>query len=716
MTEKIKRVFESAKWITAHYLVDNCPTLYKAMSFRKDYHLKDVPNRCLLNIAAFHSCVLFINGERVYDSHIRFFVKHARYDTIDIAPYLKKGRNAFAVVLKSPTGSSGYGENSGPCFILCSEGIGEEKIKTDSTWYVRSADWYGFSNLMISVPTVFQEHYNTLVKEPIGWKTNLMYKKWRNSFVLGSVDVPPFVDMSPRDIPFLKEESYEPKLVWSGKGNREKKNVQNNLARLFNQENLCGERILPRNVNESDNLEEHIFTFDFGKTGYIRPGLSVIEQKGEVRLECYYALRLGSRPEAYRGFGDNVEGFVDTFTPNKNCSEWSALSPKGFRFMTVKITGSGYVKFKPMCKMVVYPYGEAKSLQIKDDLLQRIWETGAETLRSATNDVIVDTVTRENMLWSFDSLIACKAAYYTFGELSMWRRCLLLVAEGTEKNGNFKTVVPSGSDTYAKLVDQNLYWARSCYEYYEVSGDTSLLRVVAPKIYGLLAMCRKHITAENLFSPPEFCWHWIDWAAIDRRPYSLAINCILLNAAEAAYKIADVISMKKLQILSKEITDTIRPATEKFYDEERKFFVAHIDPVGSIPPHNTFGFLQESELSTVSIHAMMLACGSKCGTEEMRQRTAAFVAELIETQDIPEILMGPGWTELLLCPLFDYGYGKQALTYIKKHFGNFIALCAPTFGETFGEKEPFNTAHAWGSAINTLLMIKQKEIQRIIML
>ena len=51
--------------------------------------------------------------------------------------------------------------------------------------------------------------------------------------------------------------------------------------------------------------------------------------------------------------------------------------------------------------------------------------------------------------------VSGKAAYYTFGELKMWKRCLRLIGEGVDEDGNFKSVVPS-EDSFMKLIDQNL--------------------------------------------------------------------------------------------------------------------------------------------------------------------------------------------------------------------------------------------------------------------
>lgn len=734
-------VFKSAKWITQSYLVDERINEGKVSAFRNDYVLKEKPQSCLLHIAAFKSCVLWINGKRIYNSHIRFWAKHVRYDSIEIAPFLKKGNNTFAVVLTAPTGSLGYGEFVRSALMMYGEALtGEDShvIQTDGTWHGCPASWYGFGEYMISVPTTYQEHYNGYVKEPAGWKINKKYLAWPVVFLLGGVGTPPFYDMSPRDILYLEEKEAACVCVWTGRGETKKKRFSGEPAKCFNREEKTGEKVCRDGADAYDNRSENIYTFDFGKTAYIRPGIEVLEKHGSVRAEFYYSLKLDEKPEANTAFGFACEGFADSFTPTSGSKGWEALSPRGFRFMTVKIAGDGYLKFRIKSRLVEYPYGaayevveeneqSAESTEIVKNaenvetaesaetaVVRSIWNTAAETLRSGTNDVIVDTCSRENVLWTFDAMVGGKAAWYTFGDSRMWRRCLVLAGEGVEENGNFRTVVPSG-DSFMKLLDQNLYWVRSCWEYYELTGDKTLLEEMEPMIYSLLSFCSRYITEEDLFSPPDYIWHWVDWANIDKRPYSLPINCILLHAAQAGEKIADVLAdgnleEKSLGVLSRSIAERLLPACSSFFDASLGSFVSHMEPKGEKPVYNDFGFLPPEKVTPLSIHAVMLAVSCGCGTDEMRRRSMETMAGLLrENPTDPQVMMGPGWTEILLSVLFDYGYDKEAVQYVKTHYGRYIQNHAPTYGEGFGNGDMFNTAHSWGSSVNSLIARYQEK-------
>ena len=226
----------------------------------------------------------------------------------------------------------------------------------------------------------------------------------------------------------------------------------------------------------------------------------------------------------------------DSFTPDAENRSWMGLTPRGFRFLTVKVTGSGHCQFRLQAQAVEYPYFKENQFQCDDAFLQAVWDTSLATLRAATTDVIGEPA-RENVLWTFDACVGGKAAYYSFGDTAMWRHCLELVAQGIDADGIPNAVVPAGY-SFMVLIDQALYWVQSCKEYFWATGDRAFLAQQAPAIQRLLHFCQQHMTDDNLFIPPSFAWHWVDWAPLNKEPYSMPINGMLLLAAQAANAVA----------------------------------------------------------------------------------------------------------------------------------------------------------------------------------
>lgn len=190
-------------------------------------------------------------------------------------------------------------------------------------------------------------------------------------------------------------------------------------------------------------------------------------------------------------------------------------------------------------------------------------------------------------------------------------------------------------------------------------------------------------------------------------PYSLPINCILILAAESAVKIADIVDNNALCELSEKIIKTLRPSCERFYSENEGSFVCRIEPKGEMPEYNSFNFLKDEDVTALNIHAICLACAAMCGTEEMRTNSLKTLVKLMhEDIDDRRLGMGPGWIEILLSTLVQHGYTEEAKMYIKTKYGYVLDSGAPTIGEGLG-KGKFNTSHAWGSCVNSLIALNK---------
>jgi hypothetical protein len=576
------------------------------------------------------------------------------------------------------------------------------EISTDASWKMRVADWYSPFKYFLSLAAGFQEHYNANL-ESKNWRTELPYEGWTEAWSMGPIGTPPWKNMIKRTTSLLQENVFRAPIVWKGIASREIAGMDVNLAISFNEEDIHG-YFFNDNLDEYyDNNNENVFVFDFGKTRLIRPGIDVVNASGELRIELFYSLELTVKPSAMRGFESEDEGFVDSITPRQGDTSWEAIYTRGFRFMTVKIVGKGFCKFRQNSKTIEYPYLKNTSFQCSESMLESIWRISSETLRSSTSDVIVDTCSREDNLWTFDACVAGKAAFYTFGELNMWRRCLVLISQGIDEDGIPKAIVPS-EYTYMCLFDQAFYWVHSCWEYYLASGDHLFLEEVVKPIERLIGLSKSYITIEGLFNPPEYSWHWVDWAPIDKTPYSLPINCLLLLASDAASNIARSLNNEDLNSVTLTISKKLRNGIGSFYDSNSQCFRASIKPKVDLPAGNPMNYYGTGGMViNHDLHGNALACLTKCGTEQQRKNSIAFAAHRISEEFGPDNKFGPGWTEILLSSLFEYGFGKEAFAFIKRVYGDFIKAGAPTWGESFNG-QVFNTAHAWGASVNSLIV------------
>ncbi len=698
----------TAMWITESWQRDAYPLLGEHLAFRRDYDIRSRPLSARIAITASIRYFLWINGTFVASGPARCYPQRQCYDVVDITSTLVAGSNAFAVVVQKPSGITGYslinrmgllahGE------IVCAEG--STPIGTDSSWKVRNAAWYTGTPYTCSTPLGFQEHVRG-ADEPDEWKTAEPLGGWAAAFCLGGAGTPPWKLLEPGRTQRSLETPCTPQPCWRGKTGREMPDVRyTNLAQTFEAQPVIGARCTREELSDSlDSTEDNVYVFDFDKTRYVRPGVEIVSQSGDVRLEFYYDLSLQERPHTMMGFGHDSEGFCDSFAPSARSTSWMGLTPRGCRFLTVKIAGAGDCRFRLRTTTVDYPYAQDNQFACSDAFLQRVWDTSAETLRSATTDVIGEPV-RENVLWTFDGCVGGKAAFYTFGDTAMWRHCLELIGQGIDEDGIPNAVVPSGY-SFMVLIDQALFWAHSCREYYWATGDDAFLARQLPAAGRLLSFCRRHLTHDGLFIPPGYAWHWVDWAALNKEPYSMPINGLLLLAAQAVQAMTQHSSsgFGSVRALSDELVAQLGLALMSFYDQEENCFRSHV-PADTVRPVSS---INHSTPVAFDLHSNALACLTKLGTAQQRAGAAAKMLQLLEgakhtVTSIADQPFGIGWSQLVLEPLFEQGFVEQGMHILRRYYGRFLEMNAATWGEDFVPTD-HNTAHGWGSCVNSLIV------------
>ncbi len=129
----------SERWITHPALQTADPRKPTALQFRREVELKRVPAQMLVRVSADNRYVLFVNGRRAGAGPARGDLSHWRTRLIDLAPYLRVGRNVIAAQVWNDGAVSGLSQISAKTgFILTVAEIPlGELIDTGPEWRVR---------------------------------------------------------------------------------------------------------------------------------------------------------------------------------------------------------------------------------------------------------------------------------------------------------------------------------------------------------------------------------------------------------------------------------------------------------------------------------------------------------------------------------------------------------------------------------------------------
>lgn len=132
-----------AQWLTIPDF-EHAPNQW--FNLRKTIDLKTVPKQAIVKIAVDSKYWLWINGDLVvYEGMVKRGPNpnDTYYDELDLAVYLKKGKNTIAI-LAWYFGKDGFSHNDSKGFGFYFDGhIGNQRIKSDATWRIIRNQAYG---------------------------------------------------------------------------------------------------------------------------------------------------------------------------------------------------------------------------------------------------------------------------------------------------------------------------------------------------------------------------------------------------------------------------------------------------------------------------------------------------------------------------------------------------------------------------------------------
>ena len=124
-----------AVWIGCH--AEKSGADLRVAYFRKSAQLNTVPDAHLIRVSADNRYKLFVNGVLVSLGPARSDLSNWNYETVDIAPYLRQGKNTLAAVVwnygeKRPMAQMGTNEIA---LLVCADGAAPV-FNTDWNWQV----------------------------------------------------------------------------------------------------------------------------------------------------------------------------------------------------------------------------------------------------------------------------------------------------------------------------------------------------------------------------------------------------------------------------------------------------------------------------------------------------------------------------------------------------------------------------------------------------
>jgi alpha-L-rhamnosidase len=584
--------------------------------FRRTFDLPAIPRQALAHVSADGRYRLFVNGTYVGRGPARCDPLWQYYDSYDIAPHLRVGRNVVAALVHS------YGQDTswyqlpraewsrvfgcGGFFFQCEVALpaaaGRRKgsrlaLHSDESWRHALAD--AWERDLPGGGPGFPEAFDAR-REPIGWREpSFDDTGWRPAVVLRrpglnrGPDIRPFPRLVPRDIPFLLEEERFPEAVITVGETPEAPPSANPAEQLSAEglEPLAACRVAHAEALLSAGPEAAtvqtapgrpaVLVIDFGRVVSGYPRLRVEGPEGAV-IDLAYSERLVEGRVPVQPAGPVGTQNADRYVLREGPQEWERFEWAGFRYLQLTIRNASEAGHPLRIRtasvnFTSYPVQRRlpTGFRCSDDLLNRLWEAGTYTLQLCMHDGYEDCPSREQRQWVGDAYVEMLVDFAAFGDPRLAAKLLRQVAQSQRADGMTQMATPG--DAAARwgvfITDYCLSWIMALGEYVRYSGDTSLAEELFPAVARALAWFEPYLDQHGLLNNVPG-WIFIDWADVDRRGQCTALNALYHAALQHAAGLARLAGAASLGRRYRRLARAVREALNaRLWDQERGVYI-----------------------------------------------------------------------------------------------------------------------------------------------
>ncbi|KAL4940004.1 hypothetical protein BDV06DRAFT_230689 [Aspergillus oleicola] len=501
-------------WIDAP--PQNTNTAGRIVHFTRTLNLPSQPRRALLQTSADTRYKLFVNGARLAVGPTRGSPATWYYDTLDIAPYLREGKNVvrFDVVryFNASRGAMPFQRTAVPGLTVvgCVETEGGEVFDIGTE---KAEGWSAQVNQSIDFPMGLVDdpflHINERIS-PVALTKPVTPVAYSIKTLNG--ELAPW-RLRPRPIPMYEESSVGVQTVRSCKS-------------IFSAHEwtaaLSERKPLTLDANSSHTVE---LQADVHSTAFIRWTFKATK-KSSIRLKLTYSEGYELDPRAYPFFrtkddrldaeNGHLIGPFDEAEFEISDSELLVYEPfwfRTFRLMRLEVSvGLEPLRFVGLeATQVNYPLGSKVTFDNPSDPdASQIWDVSIRTLRNCMFDGYSDCPFYEQLQYSGDSRSVGLFHYLLSGDDRLMRQAIANYAGSITPEGLTQSRFPSHVPQV--IAGFSLYWILQVADHHLYFGDTPFTRAFLPRIDGVLEFFSQHIDELGLVSGlPEDVWQYVDW-------------------------------------------------------------------------------------------------------------------------------------------------------------------------------------------------------------
>jgi len=698
--------------------------------FRRDFELPFVPAKAPFFITADKAYKLWANGRYVCRGPARGYQSHWPYDEVDLAPYLRPGKNILAVEAYNPGIDTFQYLHQTAAGFLCAGEWESFHLVSDGQWKMRRSPAHKRTTARFSMQIDFQEHVDARLDDrtwisdpapPADWRAEI-FPEGGQQFLAGAYGRAPWFDLEERGIPLLRETLEAPQRISAQVSgpNSEGWRDWENVSWPWVREVLALEKwervgALAGEVQGSS----FAFTLEPAGEGQFKAitlamakyavGNLLVEvegaEGGEVLDFQFEECMNGNRPALHEPGRACMSAMANRLIPKKGRTVHEFFHPLGFTVVTVVGRGlTAALKLRVSVRCVGYPYTMGGAFACSDDALHRIHEACRHTQQICSLDAYVDTPWREQAQWWGDARVQAKNTFFLDGDARLLARGIESIAGQTTPEGLTYGHAPTSAHNCI-LPDFALTWILTVHDHWYQTGETALLRAMLPRIHTILAYFDKPEVRHpsGLLRHDRRFWYFGDWSTLFKGELPTFLNMWYLVT------LRHLAAMGKAAGLKAEAAEWTKRA-----DRHEKVVLAHCFDKGK---QMFVGGLDEALVpkAEFSVHeqtlALMLGLCPKAHDVMMRERILPFLRGEKVDGPIPSAF----WATYTFEEAAKRGHGERVIEFIRKKWTPMLATGTTWEGYEWSDLKGGGTvSHAWTAHpsfhfVNILAGITQAE-------
>jgi len=547
---------QTSAWISGG---DNKVDEFSQQIYINDIDLIEVPDSFIVNVTAFHIYKLFVNGQKPGFGPQRNAGEHRKYDSYNLAPYLKTGKNTIKVEVIY------WGKHSGQAF----------PINGTKFWFNCPADallntpgsWRAYADSSLSVipvvntvdvrggflaPACDSVHYKPYLnnKLPINLVNNFAIEPTKRKIPYPEQRIErftkPVAQSEPLDTSALNEEKFSMQIAPNKKVSFliDNKVLTNGYPQLWYSEGK-GAKI---------------------KISYAESLFLKGQRDAEGKL-----IQEGQKKGNRNIFADkDFVGYYDVIMPDGGEGYFEPSWFRSFRYLKIDITTSSdtLIISDFYNLFTAYPFIQKASFTCDNNELNKIWKTSWRTARLCAMDTYMDCPYYEQLQYIGDTRIQAIITYTNTTDSLLPRNAIEQFAQSINDDGLTLAAYPSNGDNI--IPPFSLFWTLMVSDYYAYKNDKDYVFSYLDKISNVFEWHLKYYDSNTHVLSKLPYWNFVDWPKQWAWDPEINTGGIPAGAKDGVSSILNMQFVYALQKLSPVFKDAGRNVDAQHYDSIAK--------------------------------------------------------------------------------------------------------------------------------------------------